>query len=327
MFIPKSEKPKEKKWVLKSVDTPESREAIAAISAQLGLNPILANLLCTRGYTTPEDAKKFLCMESEMLCPPYSMKDMDRAVSRIRTAVGNHEKITIYGDYDVDGVTAVCTLYLYLHSVGANVDYYIPNRIGEGYGVSTAAIDAIRETGTTLIVTVDTGITANDEVDYAASLGVDFVITDHHECHAQLPNACAMVNPHRPDCSYAFKDLAGVGVVFKLICAYEERRTGLSISEITKKILAQYADLVAIGTIADVMPISGENRLIVAYGLKMMQNSERTGLIALVDATTSHFDHATYPRRKRVPITSSYIGFTLAPRINAAGRIRSVMRW
>ena len=322
-MLSKKESKKEKKWILKLTETEETQRAVSAISGELGIDPIVAKLLYTRGYTDPAVAAKFLYMENEMLCAPYTMKDMDRAVARIRTAVGNREKITVYGDYDVDGVTAVCTLYLYLRSIGAQVDYYIPNRIGEGYGVSAAAIDAIRGTGTTLIITVDTGITANEEVEYAATVGVDFVITDHHECRAELPNACAMINPHRPDCPYAFKDLAGVGVVFKLICAYEERRTGLSAAQIAGQILAQYADLVAIGTIADVMPIAGENRLIVSYGLRMIRKAGRVGLVALIDAATAHADQHPERKKKRPTITSGYVGFTLAPRINAAGRIRS----
>ncbi|MBO7304623.1 MAG: DHH family phosphoesterase, partial [Clostridia bacterium] len=213
VYIMKNSTAKEKKWILKSPTDPATAREILAIAEELGIHPIVARLLYTRGYTDVNEAKSFIGMESEMLCNPFEMKDIDKAIERIHKAVTGKEKITVYGDYDVDGVTSVCTLYLYLKSKGANVDYYIPNRSGEGYGVSVPAINLIREKGTSLIITVDTGVTANDEVEYAKSVGVDFVVTDHHECRSELPEAVAVVNPHRPDCPYPFKDLAGVGVV------------------------------------------------------------------------------------------------------------------
>ena len=222
----KKMKAKEKKWILKSVDNSYSDIVISKISRTLNIHPIIAKLLYNRGYTDVNSAKTFIAMESEMLCNPFEMKDIEKAINRIHSAIERKEKITVYGDYDVDGVTSVCTLYLYLQSKGADVDYYIPNRSGEGYGVSNSAIDMICAKGTKLIVTVDTGTTANDEVEYAKELGIDFVITDHHECRADIPNASAVINPHRPDCEYPFKELAGVGVVFKLISAYEERICG-----------------------------------------------------------------------------------------------------
>ena len=320
----KNARVKEKKWILRDVRTPESDLQISRIAKDLGINPIIARLLYTRGYTDASSAKKFIYMESEMLCNPFDMKDMILAVERIVRALETGEKITVYGDYDVDGVTAVCTLYLYLKSKGANIDYYIPNRANEGYGVSKPAIDTIAEGGTTLIVTVDTGITASDEVAYAKTLGMDFVVTDHHECRAELPEAVAVVNPHRPDCPYPFKELAGVGVIFKVICALEERYSGKSTAEATAYVFSEYSDLVAIGTIADVMPIKDENRIIVSYGLKKIERTTRVGLIALMDASIAHTDASRNEKFKRRPkITSGYIGYTLAPRINAAGRIRS----
>ena len=287
------ENTKERKWLIKAVDTPDSLEKIAKISSDLKLNPILAKLLYTRGYTTTESCVSFLKMERELLLSPFDIIDMDKGVERIRKAVLNSEKITVYGDYDVDGVTSVCTLYLYLKSLGADVDYYIPNRAGEGYGVSNAAISAIAEGGTKLIISVDTGITANEEVEFAKTLGVDFLITDHHECHADLPLATAVINPHRPDCTYPFKELAGVVVVFKLICAYEERVKRLDRYTATLNIIKEYADLVAIGTIADVMPIKEENRVIVKYGLSMIENTQRVGLAALIDAYMSKNERRT----------------------------------
>lgn len=320
---------KEKVWITNAPDTSEANSAVSAIARVLGVNPIIAKLLYNRGYQDPTSATSFVRMENEMLRNPFDMADMMKGVQRIKKALDGKEKITVYGDYDVDGVTSVCTLYLYLKSLGANVEYYIPNRSGEGYGVSVSAIDSIKEGGTKLIITVDTGITANEEVTYAKSVGVDFLITDHHECRSDLPEASAVINPHRPDCKYPFKELAGVGVVFKLICAYEEFRTGDTRMKSTLRIIKEYADLVAIGTIADVMPIKEENRIIVKYGLNMIENTNRVGLAALIDVSSNktdakHSERYERNRKKRkTKITSSFIGFTLAPRINAAGRVRS----
>jgi len=327
-MLKNNEKGREKRWLVKSQETPEANAAINHIAQELKTHPIVAKLLYNRGYKTAEDASRFIFMESEMLCNPFDMKDMDKAVRRIQQALRNKEKITVYGDYDVDGVTAVCTLYLYLKSCGANVEYYIPNRAGEGYGVSVGAINSIKENGSNLIITVDTGVTAIDEIEYAKSVGVDFIITDHHECHEQLPEAAAVINPHRQDCPYPFKELAGVGVVFKLICAFHEYSRHISRISATLAIIRKYADLVAIGTIADVMPITDENRIIVKYGLEMIEKDARVGLAALIDASSGKSDFKKternlFRKRKKVKITSSFIGFTLAPRINAAGRVRS----
>lgn len=317
-------KTKEKKWLLRAEDCKVCDEKISAIADELKINPIIAKLLYNRGYTDSVSAKAFLYMETEVLSDSFDIKDMDKAVVRIKQAIDRKEKITVYGDYDVDGVTAVCTLYLFLKSKGANISYYIPNRAGEGYGVSEQAISALAEGGTKLIITVDTGITANDEVEFAKSIGVDFVITDHHECRQELPQACAVVNPHRSDCPSKFKELAGVGVVFKTICAYEQMCSGRGASEVAFEILSSYADLVAIGTIADVMPINGENRLIVSYGLSIMEKSPRLGLSALIEtASGKNESQRASAKKRKTKITSGYIGYTLAPRINAAGRIRT----
>lgn len=314
---------KEKHWVFRLSDTAASEPAVSAIAKTLGIPGIVARLLYCRGYDTPEAARIFLSMESEFLCDPFLMKDAEDAARRILRAVADGERITVFGDYDVDGVTAVSTLYLYLESLGADVGYYIPNRATDGYGVTCGALDGIFADGTKLVVTVDTGITAVNEVEYARARGVDFVVTDHHECHTELPH-CPTVNPHRPDCPYPFKELSGVGVVFKLISATEEIRTGQSRMVVASRLFAAYADLVAIGTIADVMPVTGENRIIVGYGLHMMQHPARVGLVALMDAAAAPSDAKhSEKRRKKPKITSSYIGYTLAPRINAAGRLMS----
>lgn len=326
-MLTKNERVKERIWLSKTDKNSDVFESVSKISRALGLNPIVSTLLYNRGYCDPSSASSFLKMERELLRNPFDLKDMDKGVERLMKAISADEKITVYGDYDVDGVTAVCTLYLYLKSKGCKVDYYIPNRSGEGYGVSASAIDAIKDGGTTLIVTVDTGITATAEVAYAAGCGIDFIVTDHHECRAELPSANAVINPHRPDCNYPFKELAGVGVIFKLISALEEKISGADRLTATLKILNDYADLVAIGTIADVMPIKEENRIIVKYGLNLIDKSPRIGLAALIDRSSGKLENrrtdTSFKKKKKTKVTSSLVGYTLAPRINAAGRVRS----
>lgn len=313
---------REKVWECRYTFGEEARDArVRSMAGQMGTSELFAALLYNRGYDSAENAERFLRLEQEDFHDPYLLADMEAAVERILAAVKNREKITIYGDYDVDGVTSVTVLYLYLTSLGAEVGIKIPKREGEGYGVSCAAIEALAKDGTRLIVTVDTGITANDEVQFAKELGVDFVVTDHHECRAQLPKACAVVNPHRPDCPYPFKELAGVGVVFKVVCACEIKRcreAGLPVIDGIRNACREYADLTAVGTIADVMPVVDENRLIVSLGLKLMEKNARPGLDALIEASSSHKSTEDGKKKK---ITSSMIGFGIAPRINAAGRI------
>lgn len=314
-----------KKWILRDRVTSRELPEVLAISSSLGIGTVVSRLLYNRGYTTPEAAASFLRLETELLCDPFLLDGMNEAIARIRRAIAEGERITIYGDYDVDGVTAVCTLYLYLRSQGADVDYYIPNRAGEGYGVSCTAIDLLHERGTSLIVTVDTGVTATREIEYAATLGIDVVVTDHHECLPELPPAVAVLNPHRPGSRYPFCELAGVGVVFKLISAYEEVLSGAGRAESVRRICKEYADLIAIGTIADVMPIRGENRLIVKEGLRLLDTDPRIGFSALCESvrTSGRTDSAKKSNPKRSKITSGFIGYTIAPRLNAAGRIRS----
>ena len=318
------ESKRKKEWILREDLSEQSQKEARLIADKLKIHPVVARLLVNRGYHTPEAANAFLRMETEILCDPFMMKDIRPAAERVAEALKKGEGITVYGDYDVDGVTAVCTLYLYLKSKGAKVNYYIPNRSGEGYGVSCSAVEKLATEGTELIITVDTGITAGEEVAFAKTLGVDFVVTDHHECRSALPDAVAVVNPHRPDCEYPFKELAGVGVVFKLISALEELLSGDDRLTVAARLCREYADLVAIGTIADVMPIREENKLIVSYGLKMIEKTERLGLSALMDATTA--SKGDPKKNKATKVTSSYIGYTIAPRINAAGRIRSASR-
>lgn len=307
---------------------PERDEAIRKIAERTGLSERCACLIYNRGFRTADDAERFLRNEEAVLHDPRQLKDMDKALVRIRAAVENKETVAIYGDYDVDGVTSVSMLYLYLKSLDAGrIEYYIPSRDGEGYGLSCSAIDKLKEQGVDLIITVDTGITANEEAAYASSLGIDMVVTDHHECRPELPECCAVVNPHREDSEYPFRELAGVGVVFKLVCAYEMmlcRERGETEIEGVRRICYEYGDLVSIGTIADVMPIVDENRLIVKLGLKMIEKTKRPGLSALIDAVNAPSSASASPKKRK--ITSSFIGYGIAPRINAAGRIDSATK-
>ena len=292
------------------------------LSSALKIDELCARLLINRGYGDTESARSFMQKSDVFFHNPYLMKDIDKAVSIIKEALAGDEKITIYGDYDVDGVTAVSVLYMYLREHGGNVDYYIPTRDSEGYGLNTAAFDSIKQHGTDLVITVDTGITAIDEVKYARSIGMKVVVTDHHECRPELPSADAVVNPKRPDCKYPFKELSGVGVVFKIICALElDYVNGGEYNLYTiKDMCKRYIDIVTIGTIADVMPLVGENRIIVHLGLGMLQNVHHVGIRALFRA--SGIIGGTSPKK----ITSSTISFTVAPKINAVGRISSAER-
>ena len=314
---------REKVWCERYVFGDAHRDAVISdMAKQLGRSELFSVLLYNRGYRSAEAAQHFLRFEEADFHDPYLLKDMDRAVERVFKAIENDEKICVYGDYDVDGVTSVSMLYLYLCELGADVSIKIPKREGEGYGVSCAAVNTLCENGISLIITVDTGITAAAEVEYGRTLGVDFVVTDHHECRSELPEACAVVNPHRPDCSYPFKELAGVGVVFKLVCACEMRRcreSGRAVVEGIREVCSKYADLTSLGTIADVMPIVDENRLIVSMGLKIMEDAPRPGLAALIEASSAKKSDDAHAKKRK--ITSGFIGFGIAPRINAAGRI------
>lgn len=296
----------------------ETDLAIARLQRESGVSGVMARLLYTRGYPTAERVRAFLKQEETSFHDPFLLLDMEKAVERVTRAIDRGERIAIYGDYDVDGVTSVSLLYLYLKERGADVSYYIPSRMKEGYGLSAPAIDTLHARGVRLMITVDTGITATEETLYASSLGIDTVVTDHHECRPELPSACAVVNPHRVNDPYPFKELAGVGVVFKLITALEitlRQANGGSARDAVRFVCDTYADLVAIGTIADVMPIVDENRLIVTLGLRMLQQTKRLGLRALIDAASGG--------TKKRKINSTFIGFVIAPRMNAAGRVSS----
>lgn len=294
----------------------------AKISSSLGLSRTMGKLLAIRGCDTPEKAKSFISKDTEMLYDPFLLRDMDKATERICEALAKGEKIVVYGDYDVDGVTSVTTVYSYLAEKGAKVEYYIPNRICEGYGINLDAIKVFVRKGCSLMITVDTGITAVEEIEEAAKLGLDVVVTDHHECGAEIPKAAAVVNPCRPDCDYPFPHLAGVGVAFKLICALEMKLSGNPMLDSVMSVAPIFCEFAAVGTIADVMPLIGENRVIVSYGLGLLEHTKNIGLQSLMKASgLITFDADGKQIKKK--LTSSSVGFTIAPRINAAGRISS----
>ena len=282
---------------------PEHPEAQARLTAA-GYPYLVSAVLAGRGVETPEQAAAFLEREQSLTYSPFLMKDMDKAAARIQQALSDGEKIAVFGDYDVDGITATCILVNYLQSRGADVVHYIPRRIEDGYGLSCDAIQVLYDRGVRLLITVDCGITGVEEVDFANSLGMDVVITDHHECREVLPRAAAVVDPHRADCAYPFKHLAGCGVALKLVLA-------LGGPDREEPLFARYCTLAAIGTVADVMQMSGENRTIVSRGLATLEHSDFIGLHALLrEAGLSGKE-----------ISSVQIGFVLAPRINAAGRM------
>ena len=310
--------PKEKIWNIGSRNDEDGK--IRSMADTLGICFPTACLLYGRGYKDPKEASDFIRLESELFHDPFLLPDMDKAVKRIKEAIQGSEKIKIYGDYDVDGVTSVSLLYLYLTSKGAEVSYYIPNRASEGYGVNCEAIDTIVKEGNTLIITVDTGVTAIEEAKYCAERGCDMIITDHHECRDELPEAVGVINPKRADSKYPFSSLAGVGVAFKLVTAVEcsiDRDNGITDGSFLGRICREYADLAALGTVADVMPLHDENRLIVSMGLSMMDKRPRAGIKALLEASDG------VKTQKKKTVTSSVIGYSLAPKINAAGRIAS----
>ncbi|MBQ7335046.1 MAG: single-stranded-DNA-specific exonuclease RecJ [Clostridia bacterium] len=318
---------KTKKWSLQYRPGDAVKDAeIVKLAKELSVSDVMAQLLYTRGYHTAREAQIFLHQEDALFHDPFLLQDIRPAIERIALAIERGERIAIYGDYDVDGVTSVSLLYLYLRKSDADVGYYIPCRSREGYGLSRNAIDTLKAKGVQVMITVDTGITAIDEIEYANGLGIETVVTDHHECRPELPNACAVVNPHRPDDGYPFKELAGVGVIFKVICALEMekcRKAGISEMDGIRRICNDYADLVAIGTIADVMPAIDENRLIVTKGLRLLERTSRPGLQALMNAAAGGKGNDGKTAVKKRKINSTYIGFVIAPRMNAAGRVSS----
>ncbi len=290
------------KYGIWNVKEPDAR-AVNSL-AGCGYAPLAAMVLASRGIQTGAQAHDYLDCDAPLL-DPFLMTDMDRAAGRVGLAMTKGEKIAVFGDYDVDGITATCLLTDFLRRQGADVVSYIPGRLEEGYGLNPIALHQLHREGVKLIITVDCGITAISEAQLCQDLGMDLVITDHHECKESLPQAAAVVDPHRPDGGYPHKNLSGVGVAFKLAAA---------LSGDQEAVLSEYADMVCLGTVADVMPLQGENRVFVAKGLESLSCTKRPGIAALM--AESGCDPKT--------VSSSSIGFMLAPRINAAGRMGQI---
>ena len=287
-----------KKWESYKSDD----EKVASVATQFGISELLARIIINRNISE-DKIDSFLHPKIEDLFDPFLFNDMDKAVERIIKAINEKEKITIYGDYDVDGITSSALLVKFLTEQGASVDCYLPNRLEEGYGLNNQAIDQIAEGKTTLLLTVDCGISALDEVEHAKSLGLDVIITDHHECPEKIPNCIAVIDAKRPDSTYPFNGLAGCGVSLKLVQALTQK---LNLEE---ESYLKYLDIVALGTIADIVPLVEENRIIVKYGLEKMAKTDNYGLKALINSSMIK------------NLDSSSISFGLAPRINACGRM------
>lgn len=288
----------------KSWTVPEFDRAAAVKLCRSGINPLTAVVLASRGIDSAEEIELLTGDGLSLINDPYLLDDMDKAVSRIEAAISTGEHIAVYGDYDVDGITSTTVLTEYLRSRGAKCDFFIPERLTDGYGVKAPALKRLRDMGASLVITVDCGITASAEAEYAKKLGLDMIITDHHKCPETLPSVIAVIDPGRPDGHYPFSSLAGVGVAFKLICAMEK---DTDVSEL----LDRFGGIVALGTVADVMPVTYENRAIIKRGLKRLSSTGNLGIKCLCRAAGTDPDK----------ITVTNMGFILAPRLNAAGRL------
>lgn len=295
---------KEKKWILEKAADDEN---VSRLSSELGIDPVLARLLTQRGITTFQQAREFFRPSIANLHDPFLMTDMDKAVGRIRKAIENQEKILIYGDYDVDGTTAVSLVYSFLKRLTSKIDFYIPDRYDEGYGVSYKGIEWASENGFSLIITLDCGIKANDKVNFAAEKGIDMIICDHHLPENELPGAVAVLDPKREDCHYPFDDLSGCGVGFKLVQAYSLRY------DIPFDTLLPLLDLLVVSIASDLVSVVGENRILAHFGLKCLNENPRKGLLAMINLSGLDPSH----------ITIDDIVFKIGPRINAAGRMES----
>ncbi len=333
---------KEKRWILRE---DYDKEVVKKLAEALGVDEIIATLLVERGVTTFEEARCFFRPSLDQLHDPFLMKDMDRAIARINEAVRRRERILIYGDYDVDGTSAVALVYSYLSTFHRNIDFYIPDRDSEGYGISFQGIDYAHETGVKLVIALDCGIKAMEQVAYATSLGIDFIIGDHHLPDGEnIPAAVAVLDPKRVDCPYPYKELSGCGIGFKIVEAHQEQRVGVrlcdppdSLDDIRREKrdalqlnLLKYLDLVAVSIASDIVPIMGENRVLATYGLKVINTHPRPGIEAIL--TYGHIERRTEEEMRNHPEDTSYfrkelnttdLVFLVGPRINAAGRIRS----
>ncbi len=296
--------PVEKKWINREN---ADAEVVSRLSSELGVDPVLAELLVQRGVRTFSQARSFFRPDLGNLHDPFLMKDMDKAVDRVRKAVCAGEKILVYGDYDVDGTTAVALVYSFLRRLTSEIDFYIPERYDEGYGVSYKGIDWASENGFGLIITLDCGIKANEKVDYAREKGIDMIICDHHLPENEIPAAVAVLDPKREDCSYPFDDLSGCGVGFKLVQAYSQ------MYGIPFESLIPLLDLLVVSIASDLVSVTGENRILAHYGLKQLNCEPRVGLLAMIQLSGLEPTH----------LTIDDIVFKIGPRINAAGRMES----
>ena len=295
---------KEKRWILRE---DYDKEVVKKLAEELGVDEIIATLLVERGVTTFEEARHFFRPGLDQLHDPFLMKDMHRAIARINEAVRHRERILVYGDYDVDGTSAVALVYSYLHTIHSNIDFYIPDRYDEGYGVSYKGIDWAIEGGFKLIITLDCGIKAIDKAEYAASRGVEMIICDHHLPEETLPRVVAVLDPKREDCHYPFDDLSGCGVGFKLVQAYSQRY-GVPFES-----LVPLLDLLVVSIASDLVTMVGENRTLSHFGLKQLNENPHKGLLAMINLSNLEPGH----------ISIDDIVFKIGPRINAAGRMES----
>ncbi len=296
--------PVEKKWIKREN---ADAETVSRLSSELGIDPVLAELLVQRGVHTFSQARSFFRPDLADLHDPFLMKDMDKAVDRVHRAIVGNEKILVYGDYDVDGTTAVSLVYSFLARLTDRIDFYIPERYDEGYGVSYKGIDWAAENGFGLIITLDCGIKANEKVDYAKGKGIDMIICDHHLPENDIPDAVAVLDPKREDCGYPFDDLSGCGVGFKLVQAYSQ------MYGIPFESLVPLLDLLVVSIASDLVSVTGENRILAHYGLKQLNGEPREGLLAMIQLSGLEPTH----------ITIDDIVFKIGPRINAAGRMES----
>ncbi len=292
-----------KKWIVREID----RNLAKSLSEECDVEPIVALIASSRGYTDPTDLEQFISNEP-FFSDTYELADIMHAADLVNMAITSGKKIAVYGDYDCDGVTATALLYNYLKSRNADCIYYIPDRFNEGYGMNSNAVKELYSKGVEFIITVDNGISCTEEIELANSLGMTVVVTDHHLTGDILPNAAAVVDPHRRDCPSSFKTICGAQVAFKLICVMEGKEP--------EELLPLYADILAVSVIADVMPLTYENRIIVKYGVEKLKNNALTGLSALLNVSGVSHDN----------ITASRIAFSICPRINAAGRMGSAAR-
>lgn len=336
---------KEKRWIIRE---DYDLETVERLAASLGVDKIIATLLVERGVTTFEEARRFFRPGLDQIHDPFLMKGMKEAIERINEAIKRQDRIMVYGDYDVDGTSAVALVYSYLKDLDRNIDFYIPDREREGYGVSQQGVDYARETGVKLIIALDCGIKAVEMVDYAKQSGIDFIIGDHHLPGDEVPRAVAVLDPKQEDCPYPYKELSGCGIGFKIVEAHLEQRMGVRLCDLPEQLdasrrqrqedlklqLLKYLDLVAVSIASDIVPIMGENRVLAFFGLRVLNTKPRAGIEAILryghvdkrksdQADTPETSDKNKPGYFEKELTITDLVFLVGPRINAAGRIRS----